>query len=338
MTWLRLILLGIAVPLFFGIWWWSARAARKRSPEAPRERVDPEFMGNSWDAPAPVTAAHELASDGGSAPHSQPGAAWRFPDAVEPRLFDEPATDRVEQLEPPAYARSEGGAKRVSPSEAIPIIDVSAESVAAYAKADGPIDVSVKPAVEAVTVWLATAAALASESLPAQPAQSASHAPVGAANEASQANPMSQATEALPERVVAIRVVFARSVSGLRLKMWFDQEGLKLGQHQLYYHLLHGQSQFMVANLNQPGVFDPKTLESRQYQGLTFFAVYPALAIGVRVSAQARFDDMFECARRVAEQLGGVLQTDTGAEFGVTLMMQIRDELKVYELPGVGGA
>jgi len=293
MSALRLILLAIAIPLFGLIWWWSARQLKRA-----QDQNDSVDEASSWNRKGlldevPLEAEASLASP-----------PLESTQAVEPVLAEDAAASRSSLRDPLAD---------------LPVIEVPAEAVSQWEHHEGPIEVR-KGYVEELPSWLMV-------DPPAEvPLPSAATAADHRAPEVAVESPKAPA---IPERIISIRVPFqGRTVSGIRLKMWFEQEGLKFATHQLFHKIVDGQSHFMVANLHNPGVFDPKTLEAKQYSGLTFFAVFP----GPRtISAQARFDDLFECARRVAEQLGGVLHTDDGSEFSVALMMKLREELASYD-------
>lgn len=348
MSWLRIILLIITIPLFLVIWWWSARSQRRVAEEP--ERREPDFGSGQWSDDHGLEPSSGHLERGGYTADSMVNqhlidtgehdltltpAERRY--QTEPELFDEPAIARHHSSDAPQVTAHAGAAL-----PEIPMVEVSRESAAQYENLDGPIDV-VKATVEEVPAWLAPSTD--SPGLMPHIPSVATSVPLEMVREPEpviESVPPREPIKptAVPSRVVAIRVAFQnRSVSGMRLKMCFDQEGLKFGQHQFYHRLVDGQSQFMVANLNKPGEFDPKTLEARQYNGLTFFAIFSSIhnASGQPVSAKARFDDLFETARRVAEQFGGVLKTDDGSEFDVSLMLKTRDELAIYE-PGVSGA
>jgi len=342
---LRLLLLAIAIPLFGLIWWWSARQLKRSQGDAGEEAItDAEWNHNKGQLDdVPLARDDEFAP----ASESQTGAARtaipasELASSLDHAGVDAPGVDELDAHKP-------APARHSDPKPELPIVEVSADAVSQWQHQDGPIEMR-HAHVDELPAWLMSnpeplpilaapikrpASAASDQSTPTSVAHGATaERAAEPATVVAAASPAANAPDAVagdvPERVIAIRVPFqGRTVSGLRLKMWFEQEGLRFGTHQLFHKLVAGQSQFMVASLRNPGIFELKTLEARQFEGLTFFAIFPGSTI---LSAQSRFDELFECARRVAEQLGGVLQTDDGSEFTVAMMMALRAELAVYD-------
>jgi cell division protein ZipA len=106
-------------------------------------------------------------------------------------------------------------------------------------------------------------------------------------------------------------------------------EGLDLvhGRFDIF-HRMHplGRPVFSIANLLEPGTFDPATMRSGAYPGVAIFAVLPG-----PVPGHHALDDLMATARSLADRLGGNLLDDRGAMLSVQRMAQMREEVTVFE-------
>ncbi|MBE0439379.1 MAG: cell division protein ZipA [Gammaproteobacteria bacterium] len=89
------------------------------------------------------------------------------------------------------------------------------------------------------------------------------------------------------------------------LKAVLDRLNLSFGEMNIYHRMTagaHKQSLFSIANIIDPGTFDPKDSASMTTPGVVIFAKLPGPVNGMTL-----FDDVLETAQYLAEQLDGVL-------------------------------
>lgn len=104
-----------------------------------------------------------------------------------------------------------------------------------------------------------------------------------------------------PQMILALHVSrAARPIDALELFPALDEAGLKYGQMDIFhYELEDGQEAFSVANMVEPGTFDPTTLvEGISTPGVTLFAVLPG-----PLPAVDTLKRMLGCARGLASTL-----------------------------------
>ncbi|MDF1588479.1 MAG: cell division protein ZipA [Gammaproteobacteria bacterium] len=89
------------------------------------------------------------------------------------------------------------------------------------------------------------------------------------------------------------------------LKSVLDRLNLSFGEMNIYHRMtagVHKQSLFSIANIIDPGTFDPKDSASMTTPGVVIFAKLPGPVNGLTL-----FDDVLETAQYLAEKLDGVL-------------------------------
>jgi cell division protein ZipA len=224
---------------------------------------------------------------------------------VEPAAVIEPA-ERPRRLEP-SIGRLEPGSSRVEPS----FDGISG------APADSEIDFDVPTIhpVEPVRVALSAGAAV---DMPAAarhesfPSAAASAAPI-------------QWPPANAGRVLALRIVGARGepLSGRTLRIAFEAAGLRHGPQKIY-HLTNTDGVVLasVANLVQPGSFDPAMMDAQQFRGLNVFSV-----LNGALPSQHMLDDLVGLARALAHRIGAVVQDDTGQDLDGVRLTQLQQSL-----------
>ncbi|HEV7164309.1 MAG TPA: cell division protein ZipA [Gammaproteobacteria bacterium] len=119
--------------------------------------------------------------------------------------------------------------------------------------------------------------------------------------------------------------------TGEGLQAAFEACGLKFGRYKVY-HRLEGAgddapSVFSVANVVEPGFFDPISLTSSSYPGLTLFMVLPGARSGV-----AAYADMLATARQLAQQLGGEVLDQERSTLTRQTARHIRERIIQFEL------
>jgi len=131
------------------------------------------------------------------------------------------------------------------------------------------------------------------------------------------------------QRIVAVRLVMlsGRLATGEQLAQAFRAEQVEYGRYRIFHRMGAGERPiFSVASLVEPGSFDPDTMATERYLGVSMFAVFPG-----PVAAPQAFDELVATGRRLAERLGAVLQDDTGQSLSGPRLQTIREELMNFE-------
>lgn len=118
---------------------------------------------------------------------------------------------------------------------------------------------------------------------------------------------------------------------GTTLQSALEACGLKFGRYKVY-HRLEGAgadavSVFSVANVVEPGSFDPATLAETSFPGLTLFMVLPGPRNGV-----ASYADMLATSRRLAQQLDGEVLDQERSTLTRQTARHIRERIIQFEL------
>ena len=119
--------------------------------------------------------------------------------------------------------------------------------------------------------------------------------------------------------------------AGAGLMAALETCNLKFGRYKVY-HRLEGAgdaalSVFSVANVMEPGSFDPATLADGTFPGLTLFMVLPGPRGGV-----AAYADMLATARQLAQQLGGEVLDQQRSTLTRQTARHIRERIIQFEL------
>jgi cell division protein ZipA len=132
-----------------------------------------------------------------------------------------------------------------------------------------------------------------------------------------------------PQKIITVRVTAPAPSRFEGAALLSAIEGLDLvhGRFDIF-HRMHPQGRpvFSIANLLEPGTFDPATMRSGAYPGVAIFAVLPG-----PVPGHHALDDLMATARSLADRLGGNLLDDRGAMLSVQRMAQMREEVTVFE-------
>jgi cell division protein ZipA len=146
--------------------------------------------------------------------------------------------------------------------------------------------------------------------------------------EASSAPPM-------PSRVIALYVQAAPGASfrGAELAATLESVGMRFGDMSIFHHfgvgnMLAADPVFSAANMFEPGVFDPVTLDDFETRGIAFFMQLPG-----RAEASLAFELMLNTVQRVARQLHGEVLDDTRAPLSSHGIDQLRMIVKPYDRP-----
>jgi cell division protein ZipA len=132
-----------------------------------------------------------------------------------------------------------------------------------------------------------------------------------------------------PQKIITVRVTAPAPSRFEGAALLSAIEGLDLvhGRFDIF-HRMHpsGRPVFSIANLLEPGTFDPSSMRSGAYPGVAIFAVLPG-----PVPGHHALDDLMASARSLADRLGGNLLDDRGAMLSVQRMAQMREEVTVFE-------
>jgi len=114
---------------------------------------------------------------------------------------------------------------------------------------------------------------------------------------------------------------------GSRLQGLFSRLGLRHGEMGIFHlHDPEGHIQFSVANLVEPGTFDPATMDTLSTPGIAFFVRLPGPP-----SAEIAFDRMIRTARAMADELDARLLDQQQSTFTRQTEQHLRDEMRAWD-------
>jgi cell division protein ZipA len=126
-------------------------------------------------------------------------------------------------------------------------------------------------------------------------------------------------------RILALRIVCMGPdrFPGRAVRTALVAEGFMLGKFSIFHKPDDERRAVLsAASLSKPGVFDPDTIDSQRFGGLSVFAVLP----GPR-SPRETFEDLLATARNLNERLQGGLQDERGSPLTPTRVAALRDGL-----------
>ncbi|MFM7067669.1 MAG: cell division protein ZipA C-terminal FtsZ-binding domain-containing protein [Gammaproteobacteria bacterium] len=302
---LRWILLAFGAVLIVGLWLWeSIRSRRKPLAEDP------------FAVATPTAPAHGMGQGRHAAPTETLPAepVWREPDwlAPEPDRFpvpEIPVDEPLPPLEPPVVEVPDNLSPEVTGS--LPVIT---PEESAYDRPRTP------------------AAAPTASPKPLPPERGAVREPVRPPPPAPAPRAAERPRPTRPPRqkILALRLV-GNSASGrfqgATLRSTLEAEGLTFGRYHIFHReLSERQLVFSVASLIEPGSFEIESMDLQEFPGISLFAVLPGALPATEV-----FDELVACARRLASRLGGQLQDDRRAPLTAARVLEMRDEITVFE-------
>jgi len=138
------------------------------------------------------------------------------------------------------------------------------------------------------------------------------------------------------EKLVVLHVIAPEGESfvGAEVKRSFEDEVLSFGAMDIYHHMARAPRDasvkvrpvFSVANLAEPGTFDPNAMETEPVKGFTLFLTLPG-----PISGEVAFEGMLASAQRLASVLNGELWDSTHSVLSRQTIQHIRDDIKGYE-------
>lgn len=150
-------------------------------------------------------------------------------------------------------------------------------------------------------------------------------APAGASWAPSATEPLVEWPPDEERRVVALRLVAPQPerFAGRSLRQALAAEGFVLGRFDIFHKPDEERRAVLsAASLNRPGTFDPETMDSQHFGGLSLFAVLP----GPMAPPQA-FEELVTTARSLNNRLCGVLQDERGAPLTPARIASLRERL-----------
>jgi cell division protein ZipA len=281
LRWWLLILGGV---FFAGLTLWELRRPRQaREREAPPEATRPPR-----EPPLQLPEMHALESLTGR-------------DLPVVELPDDPGGFPV--LEPAADVASDPAQDRASEAgAAAPLPDESRE--AGY-----PIEAEYSATLAAETPTAASAVAPGvRDELPELPAVPA---------------PRVEWPPDAERRIVALRLVapLPERFAGRSLRQALAAEGFVLGRFDIFHKGDETQRAVLsAASLTRPGTFDPQTMDSQHFGGLSLFAVLPG-----PMSPPQAFEELVATARNLNDRLCGVLQDEAGTPLTPARIASLRE-------------
>jgi len=297
-TELRWILLAIGVAFIVGLVLWELRRPRQASASSASER------------PAP----HDLLEN----------APRREPTLTLPEIR---AREPLREHELPVV----GGA--VPAARGVPVLEACdlAPQPAAEAGADEPGDAEPEAAAaasepEETRAYAASDASRGSEHESLRAAAAVPPLPREALPQLPQAQaPRVEWPPDEQRRILSLRLVAQQPqrFAGRSIRQALAAEGFVLGRFAIF-HKPDEESRAVLsaASLNRPGTFDPETMDSQHYGGLSLFAVLP----GPKSPPQA-FDELVGTARSLNERLHGVLQDELGGPLTPSRIAWLRERV-----------
>jgi FtsZ-interacting cell division protein ZipA len=129
-----------------------------------------------------------------------------------------------------------------------------------------------------------------------------------------------------PERrVVALRLVATQPgrFPGRSVRQALAAEGFVLGRFAIFHKPDEERRAVLsAASLTRPGTFDPQTMDSQRYGGLSLFAVVP----GPHPLPET-FEELVATARSLNQRLQGMLQDEAGSPLTPARIASLREHL-----------
>lgn len=116
--------------------------------------------------------------------------------------------------------------------------------------------------------------------------------------------------------------------AGAKVQDAFEACNLRFGRYQVFHRLdaPGGNSVFSVANVLEPGSFDPDALDAAELPGLTLFMVLPGPRGGV-----ASYADMLATSRQLAQALDGEVLDQDRSTLTRQTARHIRERIITFE-------
>lgn len=141
--------------------------------------------------------------------------------------------------------------------------------------------------------------------------------------------PAQGGSKAEDERIESVFVVAAggERLVGSRLQALFARHGLQHGEMGIFHlHDAEGHIQFSVANLVEPGTFDPATMDTLSTPGVALFLRLPGPP-----SAEIALDRMIRIARSMADELDARVLDQQQSTLTRQTEQHLRDQMRAWD-------
>ena len=129
--------------------------------------------------------------------------------------------------------------------------------------------------------------------------------------------------------VIGVGAPEGRLFSGREVAEAAQAAGLRHGEHDIFHRTVAAENgpvaMFSMANILEPGNFDPDHLDEIETPGVVFFLQLPSIFDGL-----IAFEQMLEAARDVARALRGHLLDERRCDLSAQAIEHIREELREY--------
>ncbi len=129
--------------------------------------------------------------------------------------------------------------------------------------------------------------------------------------------------------VIGVGAPEGRMFSGREVAEAAQAAGLRHGEHDIFHRTVAAENgpvaMFSMANILEPGNFDPNHLDEIETPGVVFFLQLPSIFDGL-----IAFEQMLEAARDVARSLRGHLLDERRCDLSAQAIEHIREELREY--------
>lgn len=129
--------------------------------------------------------------------------------------------------------------------------------------------------------------------------------------------------------VIGVGAPEGRMFTGREVADAAEAAGLRHGEHDIFHRTVSAEdgsvAMFSMANILEPGTFDPDQLDEIRTPGVVFFLQLPSIFDGL-----IAFEQMLEAARDVARALRGHLLDERRCDLSAQAVEHIREELREY--------
>lgn len=133
----------------------------------------------------------------------------------------------------------------------------------------------------------------------------------------------------LPTKILQVNIVARNNdISGQMILDLASELDMQLGEFNIFHRMdpKTGKSVFSMANIVEPGSFDPDDMQNFKTPGLTIFSQLPAPVDCVKV-----FSEMMNVAKRISYIVGAEMQDSTHSVMTSQSIEHERDELVQYK-------
>ncbi|WP_412852478.1 cell division protein ZipA [Ectothiorhodospira shaposhnikovii] len=317
---LRWILLILGIMILVGIYLAGRMRAPRRRRELPREKLEPDELEH----------VHIRADDGFQEPPRAGDELDGLGDLVADEVRDRPVAMTVKKAASTAQTRQEKTARSAGKASGSGLLGrlPKIPGLGGAPEARRPVRETSKAG---------SAGSATSSVEPVEPIE-AMEPPPASAPAAPAERPVKP--EVPREKLVVLHVVAGEDdrFLGVDLATALTAEGMEFGDMNIYHYLVtDGRRQlpvFSLANMLNPGTFDPRFMDEFTTPGVTLFLQLPGPCDAVE-----SFDAMYHCAEGLAERLKGQVLDASRSVLTRQGSEHIREDIRRWQLrAGLGSA